>query len=44
MPILRNGFMQVVFINDCKSYKISNQMFFNAMFSFSKAKDELVMT
>ena len=30
--------MQVVFINECKSREISNQMFFNVMFSFSKTK------
>ena len=36
--------MQVVFMNECKSYKISSQMFFNAMFWFLKTKDELVMT
>ena len=27
-----------------KFCEISNQMFFNVMFSFSKTKDELVMT
>ena len=36
--------MQVVFINECKSCEISNQMFLNVMFSFSKTKDELIMT
>ena len=36
--------MQVIFITDCKSCEISNQMFFNVMFSFLKRKDELVMT
>ena len=36
--------MQVVFINQCKSCEISNQMFFDVMFSFSKAEDVLVMT
>ena len=36
--------MQVVFTNECKSCEISNQMFFNVMFSFSKTKDELIMT
>ena len=36
--------MQVVFINECKSYEISNEMFFNVMFSILKTKDELVMT
>ena len=29
--------MKVVFINECKSCEISNQMFFNVMFSFWKA-------
>ena len=32
--------MQVVFMNGCK---ISNQMFFNVMFSFSETKGEMVM-
>ena len=36
--------MQVLFINECKSYVISNQMFFNVMFSFLKTKDEQIMT
>ena len=36
--------MQVVFINECKSSEISNQMHFNVMFSFSKTKDEIVIT
>ena len=36
--------MQVVLINECKSSEISNQMLLNLMFSFSKTKDELVMT
>ena len=36
--------MQVVLINECKSSEISNLMLFNLMFSFSKTKDELVMT
>ena len=36
--------MQVLFINECKSYKTINQTFFNVMFSFWKTKDELVMT
>ena len=36
--------MQVVFINECRSCEIGNQMFFNAMLSFSKTKEELVMT
>ena len=36
--------MQVVLINESKSSEISNQMLFNLMFSFSKTKDELVMT
>ena len=44
MPILRICVMQVVFVAECKSSKISNQMFFNVIFSFSKTKDELVMT
>ena len=35
--------MQVLFINKCKACEISNQMFFNVMFSFLKTKDELVM-
>ena len=41
---LRSGVMQVVFINECRSCEISNQMFFDALFSFSKTQDELVMT
>ena len=36
--------MHVVFINECKSCEISNQMFFSVMFSFSKTKGELAMT
>ena len=36
--------MQEVFINECKYYEISNQMFFNVMFSFSETKDKLIMT
>ena len=44
IPILKNPVIQVVFINECKSCEISNQMFFNVMFSFSKTKGELVMT
>ena len=36
--------MQVVFKNECQSCEISNQMFFKVMFSFSKTKEELVMT
>ena len=36
--MLRSGLMQVVFINECKSCEISNQMFFNVMFSLSKTK------
>ena len=44
MPILRSGAMQVLFINERKSCEISNQIAFNVMFSFSKTKDELVMT
>ena len=35
--------MQVVFINESKSYEISDQMLFSVIFSFLKAKDELVM-
>ena len=38
IPILRSGAMQVVFINECKSHEIGNQMLFNVMVSFSKAK------
>ena len=34
--------MQAVFINECKSCKTSNQIFFNVMFSFSKTKDKLL--
>ena len=33
--------MQVVFINECKSCKINNQMLFSVMFLFSKGKDKL---
>ena len=36
---LRSGDMPVMFINECKSCEISNQMFFNVVFSFSKAAD-----
>ena len=36
--------MQVVFIKECKSCEISNQMFFSVTFSFSKIKDGLVIT
>ena len=37
--------MQVMFINEGKSCdEISNQMFFIVMLSFSKTKDELVIT
>ena len=36
--IIKSAVMQVVFINECKSREISNQMFFNVMFSFSKTK------
>ena len=39
--------MEKVFTNECKSYEISNERFFNVTFSFSKKKkknDELVMT
>ena len=35
--------MQVLSINECKSCEITNQMSLNAMFLFSKTKDELVM-
>ena len=35
--------MQVVFINECKSCEISNQMFFNVMGTFLKTKDKLVL-
>ena len=34
--------MQLVFINECKSCEISNQMFFNVMFSFLKVKDDWI--
>ena len=44
MPILRSGVVQVAFKNEHKSCEISYQMLFNVMFSFSKMKDELVMT
>ena len=37
MPILRSSVMQTMFINECKSCEISNQMLFN-MFSFLKTK------
>ena len=43
MFLVSFDFEQVVFINECKSYEISNQMFFNVMFSFLKTKDEGVM-
>ena len=33
----------MVFINECKSCKISSEMFFNVMFLFSKTEDELLM-
>ena len=36
--------MQMVFISEFKSFEISNQIFFNVVFSFLKTKDELVMT
>ena len=36
--------IKVMFINEYKSCEICNQMFFDVMFSFSKTKDELVMT
>ena len=42
--ILRSGVKQVVFINECKYCEISNQMFFNVMFSFLKTKGKMVMT
>ena len=42
--ILRSGAFQLVFINECKSCEISSQMFFNVMFSFSKTRDQLVIT
>ena len=41
ITILRSGAMQVELINKCKSCEISNQMFFNIMFSFLKRKDKL---
>ena len=41
---IKKAVMLLVFINECKSYEVSNQMFFNAMFSFWKTKDKLVMT
>ena len=44
IPIFRSAVMQFVFINVCKSCQISNQMFFNVMFSFSKTKGELFRT
>ena len=44
MPTLTSGVMQVIFINECKYCETSSQMFLNVMFSFSKTKDELVMT
>ena len=44
IPLLRGGVMLVVFINESKSSEISIQMFFYAIFIFSKTKDELVMT
>ena len=31
IPVLGSGAMQVMFINECKSCEISNQMFFNQM-------------
>ena len=33
-----------MFINECKSCEIGNQMFFNVMFLFLKIKVELVVT
>ena len=44
IPISKSGVMQVVHINESQSCEISNQVIFNVMFSFSKTKDELVMT
>ena len=44
IPTLRSGVMQAMFKNDSKSFDISNQVFFNVMFSFSKTKDKLFMT
>ena len=41
IPILISGVMQLVFINKCKSFEISNQMLFNVMFSFSKAEEKM---
>ena len=35
--------MQLVFTNECKYCKISNPQFINAMFSFLKMKDKLLM-
>ena len=35
--------MKMVFINECKSCEISNQIFLNAMFPFSKTKDKLII-
>ena len=40
---LRSGDMQVVFINECKSCEISNQMFFNVMLSFLKTTDKQIL-
>ena len=34
----------MVFINECKSYEISSQIPFGVILSFSKTKDEIVMT
>ena len=36
--------IQVVLTVECKFCEISNQMFFNVMFSFLKTKEKLVMT
>ena len=44
ITLLRSELMQAVFINECKSCEIRNEIFFNVMFSFSKTKEELVMT
>ena len=35
--------MQVVFINEGKSWEINNQVLFNVMFPFLRTKGELVM-
>ena len=38
IPILRSGVTQMLFMNECKSSEISNQVFFNIVFSFCKNK------